>query len=109
VASYMVDHLMSRPSIILQTIPVLRTRRLREFLDYRQDLAQLVVGDVSELCAVVFGDHELYDHTISPAPGSPVGISVGTHCMASAERLDVEESEDGGGLKQLEGWDLAWW
>lgn len=31
-----------------------------------------------------------------------------TNRMALAERLDIKKREDGLGLEELEGWDLAW-
>jgi hypothetical protein len=57
VAAYVINHLMRSPSIILQTIPILRARRFRKFLHHRQYLAQLIIRDVGQLRAVVFRDH----------------------------------------------------
>jgi hypothetical protein len=61
----MVYHLMRNPSIILQDIVILQSLRNGDLLRDGEHLGQLVVGDVVQLCAVVFGDHELCVQTMS--------------------------------------------
>lgn len=56
---HMIDHLMSNPSIVLQDVVVGCIDCLCDLLCDGQDLCELVVGDVVEFCAVVFGDDEL--------------------------------------------------
>lgn len=55
----MIDLLMRKPAIVLQDVVVLKALRDSDLLGYGQQLGELVVGDVVELCAVVFGDDEL--------------------------------------------------
>jgi hypothetical protein len=57
--SYMVDKLMGKPSIVLQKIVVPSSTRTGQLLDYGQNLAQLVVRDVGQFCAVVLWDYKL--------------------------------------------------
>lgn len=55
----MIDLLMRKPAIVLQHVVVFETLRHGNLLGYGQQLGELVVGDVVELCAVVFGYDEL--------------------------------------------------
>jgi hypothetical protein len=55
----MVDKLMGKPSIVLQKIVVPSSTRTGQLLDYGQNLAQLVVRDVGQFCAVVLWDYKL--------------------------------------------------
>jgi hypothetical protein len=54
-----IHDLMSHTSIVLQNVVVLSIYCLSDLLCDGQDLGELVVGDVVEFCAVVFGDDEL--------------------------------------------------
>lgn len=54
----MPDLLMSQLAVVLQQVPVLGAGGGSEPFDDGQDLAELVVGDVGELLAVVLGDDE---------------------------------------------------
>jgi hypothetical protein len=54
-----VHDLMSHTSIVLQDVVVLSVYRLSDLLCDGQDLGELVVGDIVEFCAMVFGDDEL--------------------------------------------------
>ena len=83
----MIHLLMCQPAIILQHIVVLGTHHLGDLAHYGEHFSQLVVGNVSQVAAMVFGDDE---------------------GMAFGEGLDVKEGEDGGGLEELEGGDVAW-
>ena len=56
----MVNLLMCRPPIVLQHVVIDRAGCARDLLRHRQDLGELVVGDVGKLCAVVLGDDELW-------------------------------------------------
>ena len=56
---HMIDLLMRQPSIILQYIVILHALRDGNFLGNGQDFSELVIGDVVEFSAVVFGDDEL--------------------------------------------------
>ncbi len=78
--------LVRPPPIILQQIPMLGTRRLRNPLGHRQDLSQRLVRDISQLLAV-----ELWDH----------------QGVAGRERTGVEEGEDAWGFVEGEGGDVA--
>jgi hypothetical protein len=60
-STYMVDLLVRDPSIVLQNVVVLDALRNRNTLRHRQDLGELVIGDVVELRAVVLGDDELHN------------------------------------------------
>lgn len=55
----MVDNLVSNASVVLQDVVVFSVHRLSDFLCDGQDLSELIVGDVVEFCAVVFGNDEL--------------------------------------------------
>lgn len=54
-----IDNLMSDASIVLQDVVVLGIYGLGDLLCDRQDLRELVVGDVVEFCAVVLGNDKL--------------------------------------------------
>jgi len=54
-----VHDLVSDASIVLQDVVVLGIHCLSNLLCDRQDLCELVVGDIVEFCAVVFGNDEL--------------------------------------------------
>jgi hypothetical protein len=54
-----IHDLMSHTSIVLQNVVVLSIYRLSNLLCDRQDLCELIVGDIVEFCAVIFGDDEL--------------------------------------------------
>jgi hypothetical protein len=54
-----IHDLMSHTSIVLQNVVVLSIYRLSDLLCDRQDLGELIVGDIVEFCAVVFGNDEL--------------------------------------------------
>lgn len=54
-----IHNLMGHTSIVLQDIVVLSIHRLSDLLCDGQDLSELVVGNIVEFCAVVFGDDEL--------------------------------------------------
>jgi hypothetical protein len=54
-----IHDLMSHTSIVLQNVVVLSIHRLSDLLCDREDLGELVVGDIVEFCAVVFRDDEL--------------------------------------------------
>jgi hypothetical protein len=54
-----IHNLMGHTTIVLQDIVVLSVHRLGNLLRDRQDLCELVVGDIVEFCAVVFGNNEL--------------------------------------------------
>ena len=53
--TYVINLLMRQPPIVLQYIPVLRSACTRQFLDDWQDLAEVLVWDVGEGAAVIFG------------------------------------------------------
>lgn len=54
-----VDDLVGGPAIVLQDVVVGGARRDGEFLEHGQHFGHLVVGDVVEFGAVVFGDDQL--------------------------------------------------
>jgi hypothetical protein len=54
-----IHDLMSHTSIVLQNVVVLSIYRLSNLLCDRQDLCELIVGDIVEFCAVIFGDDKL--------------------------------------------------
>jgi hypothetical protein len=54
-----IHDLMSHTPIVLQNVIVLSVHCLSDLLCDGQDLGELVVGDIVEFCAVVFGDDEL--------------------------------------------------
>lgn len=83
----MINLLMRNPPIILQHIIILRTRRLHDLLNHRQDLRKLIIRDICQLLSMVFWNYQ--------------GVAAG-------QWLDVEECEDGGGLVELEGGDFAY-
>jgi len=56
---HMIYDLVRDTAIVLQDVVVLDVLRDGYFLGYGEDLGELVVGDVVEFCAVVFGDDEL--------------------------------------------------
>lgn len=56
---HMIHFLMSKPAIVLQYIVVVQPLCDGNLLGHGEELGELVVGDVVELCAVVFGDDEL--------------------------------------------------
>lgn len=56
----MIHHLMRNLSIVLQDVVVVRSHSLGDLLCHRENFGELVVGDVVEFCAVVFGDDELW-------------------------------------------------
>ena len=56
---HMIDLLVSNAAVVLQDVVVLDALRNRNLLRHGQHLGQLVVGDVMQLSAVVFGDDEL--------------------------------------------------
>jgi hypothetical protein len=53
--AYMIYHLMCQSPIVLQNIVVLHSNCRGDFLRGRQYLSQLIVGNVCQLGAVVFG------------------------------------------------------
>lgn len=55
----MINNLVGDAAVVLQDVIVGGAGCRGELLDHGQDLAQLVVGDVSELGAVELGDDEL--------------------------------------------------
>lgn len=55
----MIDLLVRNASIVLQDVVVLDALRDGDFLGHGQHLGELVVRDVVQLGAVVFGDDEL--------------------------------------------------
>ena len=57
---HMINQLMRRSPIVLQNIVVNGARGLCDALGHAEDLRQVLVGDVRQLDAVVFGDHELF-------------------------------------------------
>ena len=56
----MVNKLMCRPTVVLEDVVVLRPACLHEFLDNREDLAQLIIGNVCKFGAVVLRDDQLF-------------------------------------------------
>ena len=56
---HMIHHLVRNPAVVLQDVVILDALRERNLLRHREHFAELVVGDVVELCAVEFGDDEL--------------------------------------------------
>ena len=76
----MINFLVCNPTVILQDVVVHRPRCLNKLFNYRlqklsaspsayvfpkvtyQDLAQLVIRNISQLLAMEFGDHELDGH-----------------------------------------------
>lgn len=56
----MINDLMGQPAVVLQDVVVLGAAGLCDFLGHGQDLTQLIVRDVGQLGAVVFGDDELF-------------------------------------------------
>lgn len=63
--TYVVDHLVRDAAVVLQDVVVLAADGLGDLLGDGQDLGQLVVGDVVQLGAVVFGDDELGKRLVS--------------------------------------------
>lgn len=57
---HMIHHLMRNLSIVLQDVVVVRSHSLGDLLCHRENFGELVVGDIVEFCAVVFGDDELW-------------------------------------------------
>ena len=55
----MIDLLVGNAAVVLQNVVVLDALSDRNPLRYGQHLGQLVVGDVVQLGAMVFGDDEL--------------------------------------------------
>jgi hypothetical protein len=117
---HMIDLLMRNPSIVLKKIIVLCPRSRHQFLDYGQDLRQLVVGDISQFLAVVFGNYQLPGIQISSQSyvrmgfwcvGLGLGIGRGsvrrTYGVPARKGVDVEEGEDFVGFKDLEGGDVS--
>ena len=62
---HMVDDLVGDAAIVLQDVVVLDVLGDGDLLGDGQDLGELVVGDVVQLCAVVFGDDELVIEVVS--------------------------------------------
>ena len=56
---HMINLLVRNAPVILQHVVVVEVLRNCDFLGDVQHFEELVVGDVVELCAVVFGDDEL--------------------------------------------------
>ena len=56
---YMVDNLVREAPVVLKDVVVLRPQRSRNLLRGRQNLRELVIGDIGELRAVVFRNHQL--------------------------------------------------
>ena len=54
-----IHDLMSDAAVVLQDVVILSVYGLSDFLCDRQDLCELVVGDIVEFCAVVLGNDEL--------------------------------------------------
>lgn len=57
--TYMINLLMRQTTIILQYIVVICSQRAGDFLRYGHGFGELIVGDLSELCAVGLGDNQL--------------------------------------------------
>lgn len=63
--TYVVDQLVRDAAVVLQDVVVLAADGLGDLLGDGQNLGQLVVGDVVQLGAVVFGDDELGKRLVS--------------------------------------------
>lgn len=55
----MINLLMCQPSIVLQDVVVLCTRRLRDALRHTENLAEVVVRNVGQFGTMVLGDYQL--------------------------------------------------
>jgi hypothetical protein len=90
---YMVDHLMRDPTVVLQDIVILDTLCNRDLLRHREHFRELVVGDIVELCAVVFRDDKL-DHQVSDyASTQSISILVlgSTYRVTFAQWANIEK------------------
>jgi hypothetical protein len=56
---YVFHHLVGKLAVVLQYVVVLRSSGDRDLLTHRQHLTQVVVRDVSDCAAVVFGNDKL--------------------------------------------------
>ena len=81
-----VNLLVSNGAVVLKDVVVRSACGVDELLEGRQDLTQLVIGDIGELGAVELGNDE---------------------SMALAEGADVEEGQSLVALEELEARDLA--
>lgn len=54
----MIDHLMSHAAVVLQNIVLLGARGDRNLLSNREELGQVLIGNVVKLGAVVLGNHK---------------------------------------------------
>ena len=55
----MIHHLVCDPAVVLQDVVILYALRQRDPLGHGENLCELIVGDVVELCAMELGYDEL--------------------------------------------------
>lgn len=84
---HMPHNLVGDNPVILQHVVIVRAHRNGNSFRYREELRELVVGNVVELFAVRFRDHELWLLAL-PRQGEERAYGV-----APGKRLDVEEGE----------------
>lgn len=62
---HMVDLLMCHPAVVLENVVLFGTAGSSNLCGERQKLAERVVRDISQFCAVMLWNDELYRHQIS--------------------------------------------
>jgi hypothetical protein len=72
-----------------------------------EDLGELLIGYVGELCAVVFGDDELVDLALSRVRRRAISTSETSYRVSFAQRAYVEKCERLFALEELEGGDFS--
>ena len=95
---HVVDLLVRQPSVVLQDVVVFGVGREGDFLEDGQNVEEGVVGDVSQLGTVMFGDDELWQDKMLAFPRSWMGVMFGVqsvaYSVAFTQRLNVEERKD---------------
>lgn len=90
----MIYNLMRNPSIVLQNVIILEVLRDSNLLSYGEHLVQLVVGDVVQLCAVEFGNDELFQRQLSRLFLNAIDVDAWrkwTYRVAFAQRSNIQE------------------
>lgn len=108
---HMIDLLMRNPPIVLQHIVVLCSCCFDELLHYWQDLRELVVWNIEQFLAMVFGDDQLcakqpISHPFLPTI-YPWYLALETYCVASRKRVDIQERKNLVRLEEFERRDIS--
>lgn len=82
-----VDDLVGGTAIVLQDVVVRGARGDGEFLEHGQHFGHLVVGNIVEFGAVVFGDDQLL--VVISVGSVPGEWRDGAYCVAGGEGVDV--------------------